>query len=725
MRSAITYFILLTYTSAWGQIKSSDTFWQEMPTVFTPDHGLPQTNIRSILKTDDKRMIARADESDYLYNGKSWEAYNGRVPYEKIVAVKKQPKGAGKIHKVVRFNDRFAMGAENGLFISDDGKIWTKILPADSTYSWAPLNVKALTADDRGRLWFGTLQGAGVRDGNEWRLFTGKEGLPWNGFTCATRGTNGEVWFGTDKGVIRTDGDSFHYRMSRRWLPGDKVNDILVEDDGTAWVATDKGVARISFQKMTWEEKAALFTKQVEERHNRDGFVVQNKLQKRYDPSSFRYDISDNDGLYTSMYGAAQTFRYAVTKEQEARDLAVRTFRACKWLVDIEKHQEGFPARVIVPIDWPDPVNEIYDSAHDVRMQKRDPLWKIILPRFVESKDGKYLWKCDASMDELAGHYFFYGLFYDLVAETKEEKEAVQEVVRDITDHLIRNGFLLRDHDGEPTRWANFSPEFLNSVWGWDQRGLNSMMMLSFLNVAAHVTGDKKYEETAAMLREKHNYHIHAMVSKKFYPPRDVAPWDNNLCLMSLYGLLKYEKDPGLALMYQYSLLHSWLQVSLQQNPFWNLIYAALYERFEELAKTGVYTSGEVYPEIKSFPGMVAEDLLQWKYNPEDITGSLKILPLDLIGYSIDNSHRLDIIEDITPGVDVDHWRHFENPERERPKDGWHVNGKALPIDERGHVRQDRSGFYLRHSEGGGYSEHEGTFYLLPYYMARYYKIIE
>jgi hypothetical protein len=51
------------------------------------------------------------------------------------------------------------------------------------------------------------------------------------------------------------------------------------------------------------------------------------------------------------------------------------------------------------------------------------------------------------------------------------------------------------------------------------------------------------------------------------------------------------------------------------------------------------------------------------------------------------------------------------------------VDGKALPIEERGHVRQDRDGFYLDYlegPEGSGLSEHEGTFFLLPYYLGRY-----
>jgi len=194
---------------------------------------------------------------------------------------------------------------------------------------------------------------------------------------------------------------------------------------------------------------------------------------------------------------------------------------------------------------------------------------------------------------------------------------------------------------------------------------------------------------------------------------------------MSIYGLLKYEKDPALILMYQKSLLYSWLHISLQRNAFWNVIYASLFKRFDELVKSGVYASGEIFPKMGPFTQHTAEDLLQWKCAEEDITGPLKVMPLDLIGYSMDNTHRLDIIFDQTPGQDPEKGIYFGKTEGEKSNRGWHVNGRALPLDERGHVRQDRDGFLLHQNEGNGFSEQEGTFYLLPYYMARYYKFIE
>jgi hypothetical protein len=462
---------------------------------------------------------------------------------------------------------------------------------------------------------------------------------------------------------------------------------------------------------MTYEQKATHFIKQTEDRHNRMGFIAPNNLKVPYDISSYELGISDNDGMYTSMYGAAQAFRYAITKDKEAKALADRSFKACKWLVDIT-HEPGFPARVIISVDYREPVNEQYSREYNKRHQQTDPFWKDIYPRFPLSKDGNYRWKCDTSSDELAGHYFFYGIYYDLVADTEEEKAAVRKVVGDITDHLIRHGFKLVDHDGQPTRWGNFSPEYFESIWGWDQRGLNSMMMLSFLNVAKHVTGDVKYDKVADMLRTKHSYHINAMHAKEFFPPTNVVPWDNNLSLMSFYGLINYEQNPELLLMYRESLQNAWLHISKQKNAFWNTIYASLCQKFLEKAKDGTIDPKVTFPENKLYAPFKINEFKTYDARLGDVEETLQRIPLDLIGYEMDNTHRLDILFDPTPG--------------QSPSMGWRNDTYALPVDERGHVRQDRDGFALHTAEvGGGRSEQEGTFYLLPYYMALYHHLLK
>jgi hypothetical protein len=440
------------------------------------------------------------------------------------------------------------------------------------------------------------------------------------------------------------------------------------------------------------------------------GFICQNHLREQFNKNTSELAISDNDGQYTAMYGAAQAFRYAITKDPEARELANRSFFALKWLVDIT-HEPGFPARVIIPVDWHEPVNEQYNREYNRRNQAKDPFWKDIFPRFPLSDDGNYRWKCDTSSDELAGHYFYYGIYHDLIAETKEEKEAVKQVVADVTDHLIKHGFKLVDYDGEPTRWGSFDPDYFNSIWGWDQRGLNAMMMLSFLNVASHVTGDPKYDEVAEILREKENYDIYAMHAKEFFPPENAVPWDNNLGLMSLYGLINYEKDPERILMYRIALENAWLHISKQKNAFWDGLYGAMTGFFSQKVDEGFFKTEELFKENPLFAKATIDRYYKSSLDNRYMTETLQRIPLDLIGYDMDNTHRLDVLLDPTPGQSAGM--------------GWGNDTYALPIDERSHVRLDRDATVLHDNEGNGYAEHEGTFYLLPYYLAAYHRLIE
>lgn len=600
-----------------------------------------------------------------------------------------------------------ALGTAEGLYTRRRGETqWALALPSDEFRRWAPREVNAAAFDHAGNLWFGAREGAGMREGNLWRLFTGEDGLPGDDFVMTVPGDAESMWFATRHGAIRYEAGRFAYRFSRRWLPDDQVNGIAVDTAGTAWIATPAGLSRIERQPMTLDEKAAYFTKQVETRHIRDGFVADCRLQERFNIDSWTPKISDNDGCYTACYGAAQAFRYAATQDPEARALASRSFGACRRLVEITG--TGMPARVIIPSDWPEPVNDLFGEEYNEKQRKLDPFWKRLTPRFVLTEDGQYLWKCDTSSDELAGHYFFYGIFYDLAA-TEEEKASVRATVCALTDHLVDNGFLLCDYDGSPTRWGNFSPEYLNSPEGWEQRGLNSMMILSFLKTAEHITGEKRYAEASSELREKYQYHINAMQSKMYFPPDCVVPWDNNLCLMSWYSLIKYEDNPELLLLWRLGLEHAWQHVSRQKNAFWNLLYQACAARFEERVNEGFFAPA--YPGLDDWKKQMRGMFRKPEPRRADTLETLRGIPLDLIGYHIDNTQRLDIVLDGAPGQSDDV--------------GWHFDGRALPIEERGHVRQDRDGFALDANEDDGWAEHEGTFFLLPYWLGVYHGFIK
>ncbi len=281
---------------------------------------------------------------------------------------------------------------------------------------------------------------------------------------------------------------------------------IAVDADGGAWIATAGGLAHVYFTPMTLADKARFFEEEIDKYHRRTeyGYVLEVGVAEPGQRTGIHRRDSDNDGLWTSMYGAGECFAYAATRDPEAKRRAKQAFEAlcflqCAPVGSQHEPPAGFVARTVVPTTEPDPnQRESYTLAGQVKRQAYDKLWCAYEPRWPTTRDGKYFWKSDTSSDELDGHYYFYPLYYDLVAETEEERAQVREVVRKLTDHLITHDYRLVDHAGV-TRWGDYSPHTLNNDPLWfGERGLKSISMLAYLNVAFHVTGDEKYRASQA-----------------------------------------------------------------------------------------------------------------------------------------------------------------------------------------------------------------------------------
>ena len=209
----------------------------------------------------------RLGEPIYLATDHGLFEYAGDT-LKPVAALNDLLKGNSAVFQVA-VGSRVVIGAAAGLFQrSADGK-WTRLFPADkSGRSWAPINVRGVAYDTRGRLWFASPQGVGRFD-KEWTLFTGSEGLPYNDFTTMAAGENGVVWFGTRVGAIRYDGLNWEYREGRRWVPDDVVNGIAVTPEGNAWFAIAAGLSLIERRLMTLAEKAVFYENQIDTVHRR------------------------------------------------------------------------------------------------------------------------------------------------------------------------------------------------------------------------------------------------------------------------------------------------------------------------------------------------------------------------------------------------------------------------------------------------------------------------
>ncbi|QDU43430.1 hypothetical protein Mal52_19040 [Symmachiella dynata] len=591
-----------------------------------------------------------------------------------------------------------AVGTSTGLYERNQQGEWNKLLPAAGNYSWAPIEVRGVAYDEKNQLWFACPQGAGVRSDGKWQLFTGVEGLPYDDFTALAVGNSG-TWFGTKIGAIRYLDGVWSYRQGKRWVPADDIHDVAVAPNGDAWFATADGVGRIRRVETSLADKAKFFEEEIDKYHRRTPyeFVLSVGVDKPGDKSKVTQRDSDNDGLWTSMYGAAECFAYAATKDPKSKERANKAMLAMKFLSDITQGGEhpappGFPARTVLPIDGRNP-NDHDNRENDLRKQKEDPLWKVLEPRWPVSADGKWYWKTDISSDELDGHYFLYGLYYDLVAETDEEKAMVQEVTARVTDHLIAHDFQMVDHDGKPTRWGRFSPKELNRDLDFSTglRGMNSLSVLSYLKVAAHVTGDEKYQEAYMKLIDDEQYAANALVAKRQMGIGTGNQSDDEMAFMAYYGLINYEDDPNLRMHYLISMMPYWKLVEAERNPLFNYIFAACWDTIE----TGDYQ--------RKTPQSCLEDALF----------TLKRYPLDRFRWGYKNSHRKDI--QFIEGGWFEYW--WKNPK------GYLRTGVTLPIDEH-FVEHWNKDVWNLDAGGNGTSLADGTSFLLPYYMGRYYGFI-
>lgn len=534
--------------------------------------------------------------------------------------------------------------------------------------------VTALARDRQGRLWVGSTGGIDVYDG-ERRVaqYTGQEGLPNVVVASLDFDREGTLWVGTELGVARFDGQRWSLRHSLRWLPSDAVRGVAFGADGTAWVGTAGGISPLRSKTLTLEEKAAHYQEIVRARHVREpGLVERCFLETPGDLSSFRPMDTDNDGLFTGLYLAAESYRYAATRDPAARRNAREAFRGMQFLQTVTE-TPGFVARTVIPSDWTRmaDANRTYTAQEIVEILVDDPRWKRVETRWRKSNDGRWLWKGDTSSDEITGHYFAYAVYYDLAADD-EDRSRVRDLVRRITDYLIDGGYVLRDIDGQATRWGVWSPERLNGDPNWRlDRGVNSVEMLSFLRVAHHMTGDERYESATSELIEQHGYGENVLDAQQF-DPGAFTYIDSQLLALAYPALFRYEDDPQRLELYRRSARRWFAPVQEDHSPLYTFVYAA--------------ALGE----------------------PVALQGSVEFLrdvPLDMIEWTIDNTQREDV--QMVRRPTIDRWQ----------------TDRLLPASERAIGKWDKNP-YAAHAGAGGRTESSTVYWLLPYWMGRYHGFI-
>ena len=534
-------------------------------------------------------------------------------------------------------------------------------------------NISSLTTQAENQMWIGSTGGVDLWEGGKRiRSFSARNGLANRNARAIALAPENKVWVATKLGVTRYDGTRWALRHSRRWLLSDDARDIDVDSEGTAWVATAGGVSAIRQKWMTLSDKAEHYLHILRARHLRPpGFVGPAVLVRPGDLSESFIEDDDNDGEHTGNYLATESFRYAVTKAPDAKENAKSAAMALEQLQRITG-TDHFIARAILPITTAPrhEVDRTFTPQEIADSHRTEPREKIIEKRWIPTPDGKWLWKRDASSDEVDGHLFGYATYYALAAD-EAEKKRVAGVVDRIVGGIVRNGYVLQDIDGKATRWGIWSPEKLNGDYNWhEERSGNSVEMIAFLGIAYHMTKSPRYQEAAKYLIEKHGYAKNALY--RYEVPSERTHIEDELLSIVYPSLMDFLIEPKLRSLYQKSMQMWHETVRKDGTPLYDFVY----NRF---AGKSVSLEGS------------AKTLREW--------------PLDAIEWTVDNSTREDVVRDKTPGV----------PE------GFIT--KIVPRSEMGLQNWDQEP-YMAVIGNNGNREDRPADWLLSYWMGRYYGFI-
>jgi hypothetical protein len=543
-------------------------------------------------------------------------------------------------------------------------------------------DVRALAVEPDGRVLAGTAAGLALLDGATVveTIRGGALALPFEDVTAVATGADGTRLVGFARGAARPRDDAWHLYLSRRWTPADTMTAVALADGGV-YLGTAEGLGAITTVPMTLADKAVYYETGTEARHVRmDGFVTTDVALT--DPDDLSQGAAypgdeDNDGLWTQMHIGALCLGYAATGDEQLYQHARRSLANMFLLIDVpgtfNPAIDGYVSRSLVREDE----TELWQRKLAEPERWRGP---------VDYQGHRYLWKNDTSSDEVVGHYFGYGLYYDLCARDEAERQEIRDHVARLTDYILKGCFYLLDEDGEPTTFGQWGPEFVNEGFAANvgSRGLNGTEIMSHLRTAFHITGDARYEQAFQYLVQAHAYDENVRKAHDYMKVAIINHSDDELLFLSYYPLLRYEPDPARRAIWEEAVTRSYddepWPLRPERNPAWAFIYA--------------YANGSG-PQVEAAIADAVRTLAEY--------------PLDLRQYFVDNTGRMDYV--LHEKLD-----RFKDPQFTA----------VPPADERRVHKWNSNPFTVK--DGGdewGSAELSSSHWLLAYYLGLHHGFIK
>jgi len=300
------------------------------------------------------------------------------------------------------------------------------------------------------------------------------------------------------------------------------------------------------------------------------------------------------------------------------------------------------------------------------------------------SQHPEWDWKGTTSTDEYIGYLFVTTVMDKFIAKTAAEKKRVANFMDAIMTHIIDNNYYFIDVDGQPTRWGRWNPEYVNAYAPYvSDRKLNSAHLIAGLQLAYSLTGKERYKEEAFKMMDKFGYLDNIMIPMKtiqrtteFVHKGDVMgdTWnhsDDEMSFITYWVLHQYAFNDSLKKKYEWVARDHWEIEKPEKDGLWNVLTYGI--------------SGDI--------------------DKESTLWYLREYTPDLDRYSVRNSHRKDLTR---------------IPDNFREQ----TITELLTSGERPMIRHNTNPFALDCNDGRT-SRLAGDEYLLPYWMARYLKLIE
>lgn len=506
----------------------------------------------------------------------------------------------------------------------------------------------------------------------------------------------GTLWVGTSKGLWVYDSGS--YWISKKDVPAltsYNVKNILIGKSGKRYVGTDIGLVVYDgaiqhfYGKGYWLPESEVTAVAESQDGNtvlvgtKNGLVcIETRLMtlaekaEHYQESTEKYNI--REGYCTTRtvtdIDDFSTGHIEITDNDGLWTGCYTISQICRFAVtgeqaalDISRRSMKAMLKLMKITGIPGFTARAYRRPGEDEYGDGNPEWHP-----TEDEKGVLEWKGETSSDEMVGHFVTSAMYFDHCADEAEKKEISQAVCA-IVDHIIEHDYRLHDADGLPTTWANWNPDDINRSdrWYWEHP-VNSFEILSFLKIAYHMSGNEKYNSEYLKLIKTEHYAINTMYRKR--KDAHSCHIDDDLLFLTSIPLLKYETDPDLRLCYIIGMKDHWEYERIEANPVWNIIYGGL--------------TGECC-------------------DIDNAVRTLKEMPYDMVETIVVNSVRNDLEWTDEP------LEYGYEPQLVKP----------LPYDERPAMRFSANHFTADRTSGP-HRLYEGTGYLLPYWLGRYYGLI-